>query len=108
MRLTDLDARFVAHLGGGRLRCVKTIGEADGVMFLCPKCFAANGGPCGTHSVICWSPTVPRDVAPGPGRWTMRGSGIVDLTLIAPSSSIAISGGCRAHFFVRDGAIVDC
>lgn len=30
---------------------VETLAEADGIWFLCPKCFAANGGPVGTHSV---------------------------------------------------------
>ncbi len=38
----------------------------------------------------------------------MHGTGIADLTLVAGSSSVALQGGCKAHFFVRDGAIVDC
>ena len=32
---------------------VDALTEADGVWFLCPKCFAANGGAVGTHAVIC-------------------------------------------------------
>jgi hypothetical protein len=78
------------------------------VRFLCPKCFATNGGARGTHSVICWSPGVPQEMRPGPGRWQLQGTSLDDLTLVAASSSVKLEGGCEAHFFVRNGAIVDC
>lgn len=84
---------------------VATLEEADGVQFLCPKCFAANNGPVGTHSVICWRPRVPPDVLPNPGRWEFQGTGLGDLTLVAGSSSILLTAGCKAHFFVRNGGI---
>lgn len=80
--------------------------EADGVHFLCPKCFEANRGPVGTHSVICWRPRVPADVSPKPGRWEFHGTSLDDLTLVAGSSSVLLLGGCAAHFFVRNGRIV--
>lgn len=88
---------------------VATIGEAQGVEFLCPKCFAANGGSVGTHSVMCWSRSrgVPEDANPGPGRWKLDGTGIDDLTLNAdpPSRarSVALKGGCSWHGFVTNG-----
>jgi hypothetical protein len=85
---------------------VDAIAEADGVQFLCPKCFIANGGDVGTHSIMCWRPRVPADVDPKPGRWELDGTGLDDLTLRAGSSSILLSGpGCGAHFFIRNGSI---
>ena len=84
---------------------VDAIADADGVMFLCPKCFLSNGGDIGTHMVICWRPRVSADVSPKPGRWEFEGSGIEDLTLVAGSSSVLLIGGCAAHFHIRNGAI---
>ncbi len=49
-KLTDLNAEFIA-LGedpdSGSFRRVKTLGEAQGIMFQCPKCFSDNGNSCG-------------------------------------------------------------
>lgn len=87
---------------------VDTVAEADGVIFLCPKCFTANGGSVGTHSVICWRPHVPQTEDPKPGRWEFQGTGLADLTLVAGSSSVLLQGGCNAHFFVRASEIVMC
>lgn len=85
---------------------VDLVAEADGVMFLCPKCFVENGSSnAGTHQVLCWQPHVPPDIAPKPGRWKFVGTGYADLTLVAGSSSILLTAGCRAHFFVRNGRI---
>lgn len=106
MRLVDLDAKFLKRDDSHRFHYVDTIGEADGVWFLCPKCFAANGA-AGTHAVICWAPQVPQDTRPTPGRWKLKGTGLADLTLKASSSSVHLTGpGCGAHFFVRGGVIV--
>ena len=91
-------------------RVVDRIEDADGVEFLCPKCFKINGGRVGTHAVICWRPRVPADVDPKPGRWEFLGTNLDDLTLVAGSSSILLPAGedgCGAHFFVRSGAIED-
>lgn len=89
---------------------VERIGEAEGVRFLCPKCFAENGGPAGTHSIVCWSASrgVPVDAVPGPGRWRITGTGISDLTLSAEaggSDSVLLVGGCGWHGFVRGGEV---
>ncbi len=89
---------------------VDTLAEAQGVTFLCPKCFLANGGPKGTHSIVCWAPVVPQTVDPKPGRWELVGTGFADLTLRAGSSSVLLTdaAGCRAHFFVTNGEIRMC
>lgn len=110
MRLLDLDPAFVRHNGDGSFEKVETLAEAHGVMFLCPKCFAANGGPRGTHMMICWSRErgAPDDATPGPGRWRLDGTSLSDLTLNAepPSTarSVQINGGCNWHGFVTSGA----
>lgn len=119
MRLWQLEAEFLAitstrpdsaHEGEqlASSQVVSWIDDADGVWFLCPKCFATNGGAIGTHRVICWRPKVPQSINPKPGRWEFKGTSIEDLELVAGSSSVQVIGGCEAHFYVRDGAIVDC
>ena len=92
---------------------VESIKQAQGVRFLCPKCYEANGGPVGTHAVICWSPAVPDRFDPKPGRWVLLGTGFDDLTLGPPpgrSASVLLTsrGGCQAHFFVENGAVRMC
>ena len=106
MDLSGLDPQFLCVEQPGTYRHVDTAEEADGIMFLCPVCFKKNGGPIGTHSVICWTPAVSLSEPPGPGRWRFEGTGYEDLTLVAGSSSILLKGGCNAHFFIRSGKIV--
>lgn len=85
-----------------------TKAAAQGVQFLCPKCFAANGGPVGTHMVICWSRSlgVADDVRPGPGRWTFDGE-LSNLTINGDppgnARSVALGGGCEWHGHVTAG-----
>jgi hypothetical protein len=113
MRLIDLEPRFYRVAAPGRWQRVETISEAHGIRFLCPKCFKANGGSVGTHSVICWSRSrgTPDDEPPLPGRWAIVGTGFEDLTLNAdpPSGarSVALSGGCQWHGFVTNGDVTD-
>ena len=100
MRLTDLEPQFLVCEGNG-WREVDTLAEAQGIMFLCPK--------CQSHSVVCWSRSrgTPDKAQPGPGRWAMKGTGYADLTLDAdpPSSarSVLLNGGCGWHGFVSNG-----
>jgi hypothetical protein len=86
----------------------ETIAEADGLWFLCPLCFAANGGPVGTHAVLCWFVgRVPDDVDPKPGRWTPIGTGLHDLTFVPSAGrtqSVLLTGGCEWHGHVVDGS----
>jgi hypothetical protein len=82
---------------------VERIEDAQGITFLCPKCFSENGGAARTHSVICWwrDRGVPDDAHPGPGRWTVSGAGFADLSL---SPSVHLTGpGCGWHGFVTNG-----
>jgi len=51
---------------------------------------------------------VPQTWPPVPGRWEMLGTGLADLTLVASSSSVLLTEGCRAHFYVQGGQIVMC
>jgi len=75
------------------------LADAHGLMFFCPRCVATKA-----HYVLCWRPEVPLHHAPGPGRWTLGGTGLADLTL---SPSVVVNA-CGAHFFVRNGAIEMC
>lgn len=99
--LVELEPQWIVSTDEG-LRRVDTIAEAEGIMFLCPKCYLDNGGSVGTHAVICWSPKAPASVPPGPARWTMTGTDYGDLTL---SPSIQITSGCMWHGFVKDGEV---
>ena len=103
MKLRDLDAEFVLAAPNDSIGHTLGLKEAQGVMFLCPKCFAENHGDVGTHSVVCWfrDRGVPSDRAPGPGRWDVSGTSIDDLTL---NPSVHLSGaGCGWHGWIRNG-----
>lgn len=105
--LAELDAQLLKRIDARHRRHVEELSSADGVMFLCPKCFKANGGPIGTHMVMCWFiGRVPDDEVPGPGRWSpsQESTGLDNLTLVAGSSSIHLTGpGCGWHGYVRGG-----
>jgi hypothetical protein len=108
MKLTDLEAEFLKIESPTSFRMVDSLAEAHGVSFLCPKCFAANGGPVGTHTVICWfnDRGVPSDLDPKPGRWNPGGTGLHDLTFVGPgAASVLLQSptGCRWHGFVKNG-----
>ncbi len=126
MRLTELEPRWlqyrpepvdptvfvdgVMHPSGIRILLpeVEALAHADGIEFLCPKCFAANGGPVGTHAVICWfEGKVPDDAEPKPGRWNPTGSGFNDLSFVPgkKSHSVLLLGGCAWHGFVTNGEV---
>ena len=106
MRLTELEPQFlVIEEPQKRHRYVDDIVGADGVMFLCPKCFRANGGSVGTHWVLCWALHVPLTESPGPGRWELVGTGYGDLSLRAVQSSVELTSGCRWHGFVTNGEV---
>jgi hypothetical protein len=113
LTLEQLEASFLRYQEDGRLEVVETIAEAQGVFFLCPKCYQANGGRVGTHRVICWSRSrgVPDSAAPGPGRWSLEGTSIADLTLGGDppgnARSVQLLGGCAWHGFVTSGGATD-
>ena len=106
MKLTDLRAQFLKITSPREFSHVQTLSEAQGIIFLCPKCFEVHGGPEGTHSVICWfaGRGVPDDMDPKPGRWNPAGTGYDDLTFVEPGSvSVLLLGGCGWHGFVKNG-----
>lgn len=135
MKLTELEPRFVRHASEpawglfnengktvGRwhmqqlIVTVPNLAEAQGVMFLCPKCFQTNGGKAGTHRVVCWSRSrgVPEHVAPSPGRWNLDGTDMHDLTLNGDqpgdkprdgARSVLLTSGCEWHGFVTNGEV---
>jgi hypothetical protein len=105
LKLIDLEPQFLKLKDTHLWTYTDDITEADGICFLCPVCFRKNNGPEGTHSVICWQPKVPPELGPKPGRWELVGTGYEDLSLVAASSSILLTGGCNAHFFIRNGMI---
>lgn len=114
MRFLDLDPAFLRATDERSFRKVETLDEAHGVKFLCPKCYAANGGAVGTHMIICWSKErgAPDGLPPMPGRWRLDGTGLADLTLNAEPPSTARSvlltgGGCGWHGYITNGAASD-
>jgi hypothetical protein len=113
VRLRALEAAFLRYVsnrrtGGTYYQRVENLVQADGVMFVCPKCYAALGRREGAHSVICWFVgKVPDHVTPGPGRWTPAGTGLDDLTFVPGSPpraiSVLLTAGCGWHGFVVSG-----
>jgi len=106
MRLVDLEPTFLKREDDTHFKTGVSRDEADGVMFLCPKCFMDDpAGPVGTHPVVCWAPGVPQTTHPIPGRWSLVGTGFDDLSLVAGSSSIKLTTGCMWHGFVTNGEV---
>jgi hypothetical protein len=108
VNLTQLDAKFYKIVDAKTFAETDRLDDAQGVMFLCPKCFATNGGPIGTHMVMCWfnGRGVPDELDPKPGRWNPSGTGLHDLTFVPPgavSVLLSSSGGCGWHGFVKNG-----
>jgi uncharacterized protein DUF6527 len=97
-----LEAHFITIKEGSFLSTVDTLVEAQGVMLLCPKCFAANDGAVGTHSIIVpfEARGVPAHILGGLARWQVSGTSLADLTI---SPSIQLIGGCAWHGFIRNG-----
>lgn len=106
MRLTELEPTFLRRSKDVYVQMDVALPEAEGIQFLCPKCFRANKGRIGTHIVICWSPVVPLDVTPGPGRWKLVGTGFHDLSLVGEQmSSVKLTAGCLWHGNVTKGEV---
>lgn len=108
MRLADLEPHWITEVQPGgchRKDRVYRDGAVQGILFLCPLCFAANSGPIGTHSVLVpfKDRGVPDDAYPGMARWTAEGRTFDDLTV---TPSILIKGGCGWHGFVTAGEAI--
>jgi hypothetical protein len=111
--LTDLEPQWllaIENADGHFMRYVERK-DANGIFFKCPKCYDAKGRTTrGVHGIICWDATVPLkpDVWVGPGRWELVGDTYETLSLRAGSSSVRLTSGCEAHFFVDNGQVRDC
>ena len=110
MRLVDLEGQLYRYAGEKTFSPVNTVEEADSVMFLCPKCYADNNGPVGTHSIRVdfAGKNVPEDVCMHNGEgnavwWNASGTNINDLTL---TPSIQILKCCGWHGWVTNGETV--
>ena len=89
---------------------VGNLDEAQGVQFLCPKCFVQNGNSdIGTH--WCDVTFEDRGVRPDQGthnkagdpvRWAVSGNGFANLTT---QPSIQIVGGCEWHGVITGGEV---
>lgn len=110
MTLAELSPRFIKRTGERSRAYVERIEEAEGIQFLCPRCFINNGGAVGTHSILCWNLATPSEISPGPGRWDLHGTDYADLTLVgAGTSSVLLPGeGCGAHFHISNGMVIWC
>lgn len=113
MKLRELEAAFLTIIDE-RITSFADVpfNEAQGVWFMCPKCYVKNSGPVGTHWVICWFADrgVPDDKFPLPGRWNPSGTCIDDLTFVGPgAASVLLTApeGCGWHGFIRDGEAVE-
>lgn len=113
LKLVDLDGKFLKLCTNpGELLSylfVETLAEATGVKFLCPKCFRDRGGPCGTHSVICWFVGVDPRIDPKPGRWQPSGTSLADLSFVAypgqGNFSVELMSGCHWHGHLINGEL---
>lgn len=89
----------------------KAFAGADGIQFLCPKCYAANGGAVGTHGlqVFFVGSKVPDRIGKNAQgqtvRWGASGTGYADLTL---TPSILLLGGCAWHGWITRGDVISC
>jgi len=134
MRLVDLQPQFLQHRKGiapdyhgqtlpdgtvqwggfeiDEFHNVDSLTEAHGIKFLCPKDFAKNGGPEGTHCVMVMfmgSPVPENLFLDSSGksvRWNVvSGTGYADLTL-TPSILEVDNGRCGWHGFITSGEAI--
>ena len=122
MRLSQLEAKLVryetrphesqaAGWTSEYLVKVNSLADAQGIMLLCPACFARNNGSVGTHMIeVSFADRNVQDHQGSknregkPSRWTVSGSSCDDLTL-RPSILIdQMKPACDGwHGFVTNG-----
>jgi len=102
MTLVSLEPMFIKVYRDGAFTGVQRMEQADGLTFLCPKCF----GTYQMHWIRIWRPHVSTNILPGPGRWEFVGTGLSDLTLRAShTQDLKTESKCKAHFAIRNGKI---
>ena len=117
MRLTELEPewmRYETRQEEGRsveyTIPVGSLAEAQGIWLLCPKCFAANNGPVGTHTIdVTFAGRGASDSQGShgkdgkPTRWNPTGTDFKNLTT---QPSILLEGGCAWHGFITNGEVM--
>ena len=112
MKLTDLEPKFYRYKteDGHKYLTPVELSEAQCVIFLCPVCFAKNGGAVGTHGIeVSFRDRGVQDDEGShnkegkPTRWAVSGTSSENLTL---DPSILIEDGCAWHGHVVNGEIV--
>lgn len=112
IRLSRLKPRLLKIKTANTYVEVESLCEAQGIQFLCPKCYLDNNGAAGTHLVCCWfrNREVPDNVPPGPGRWTPHGDSIDNLTFVPGEPPMAVSvllnNACGWHGYITDGNVL--
>jgi hypothetical protein len=88
---------------------VDSFSEAQGIVFLCPLCFAKNSGSVGTHwcSVSFAERGVSSDEGThnsegSPVRWNVSGDSFDNLST---TPSILLQGGCNWHGYITNGEV---
>ncbi len=105
MRLVELDPHFLVRRPATPadlkhvLERTSDLSVADGIRFLCPKCFVDKGGPESAHAIVI--PFIGR--AMGGYGWHVSGTAFSDLSL---RPSIAIHTGCGFHGLVTNGEVI--
>lgn len=91
---------------------VERVSDAHGVRFLCPKSFAKNGGPKGTHSVYVFftgSPYAGTNSAGQEVRWQASGQTLDDLQLspsiLEQDDGLPEKWRCGWHGFVGSSGV---
>ncbi len=107
MTLRELEAQFLRWSDESTFHFQDEFAGAQSIMFLCPGCYARNGGAVGTHSILVSfeGAGVPPEYDRNP-RWVVSGTGLDDLTL-SPSISLGRTPGCGWHGFIQHGRSVD-
>jgi|WetSurSiteA1Bulk_404760.scaffolds.fasta_scaffold159238_1 hypothetical protein len=108
MRLVELDPHFLVRkpTNDADMRHVlertSELAVADGIRFLCPKCYTDNGGPEGTHSIL-----IPfAGKALNDRGWQVSGTSFSDLTLRPSIAIYTEKGGCGFHGFITNGEVI--
>lgn len=103
MKLSVLHGEFFLARANGNYVRTDAIAQSHGVIFLCPLCFAANGGNEGTHSILIpfADRGVPAEFCPKLPRWTFVSGTSLDTLTITPS--ILIHAPCGWHGFITNG-----
>lgn len=92
---------------------VESVAQAHGVRFLCPKSYAKNNGPKGTHSVYIFfqgSPYAGRNKEGQEVRWNVAGGSSLDDLQLTPSIQEQDEGmppehQCNWHGFVGSSGV---